>query len=224
MAEQNINIEDLNEETNTTEDTSVEDANAAEANTEASDAKENDGSLVKDENKAPSRRKTLLGWGIYGAILVTIYITFHFFLMMARIPSESMEPTIMVHDWTIGDRNAYTSEAPQRGDIINFYQAEEDTIMVKRVIGLPGETVSFVNDHVYIDGEPLDESAYLADDVLTECDETFTVPEGCVFLLGDNREVSLDARYWENPYISYDDIKCEVKVIIPFHKIPWLQN
>ena len=221
MAEQNINIEDLNEETNTTEDTSVEDANAAEANTEASDAKENDGSLVKDENKAPSRRKTLLGWGIYGAILVTIYITFHFFLMMARIPSESMEPTIMVHDWTIGDRNAYTSEAPQRGDIINFYQAEEDTIMVKRVIGLPGETVSFVNDHVYIDGEPLDESAYLADDVLTECDETFTVPEGCVFLLGDNREVSLDARYWENPYISYDDIKCEVKMIIPFHKLPW---
>ena len=224
MAEQNINIEDLNEETNTTEDTSVEDANAAEANTEASDAKENDGSLVKDENKAPSRRKTLLGWGIYGAILVTIYITFHFFLMMARIPSESMGPTIMVHDWTIGDRNAYTSEAPQRGDIINFYQAEEDTIMVKRVIGLPGETVSFVNDHVYIDGEPLDESAYLADDVLTECDETFTVPEGCVFLLGDNREVSLDARYWENPYISYDDIKCEVKVIIPFHKFPWFQN
>lgn len=221
MTEQNINIEDLNEETNTTEDTSVEDANAAEANTEASDAKENDGSLVKDENKAPSRRKTLLGWGIYGAILVAIYITFHFFLMMARIPSESMEPTIMVHDWTIGDRNAYTSEAPQRGDIINFYQAEEDTIMVKRVIGLPGETVSFVNDHVYIDGEPLDESAYLADDVLTECDETFTVPEGCVFLLGDNREVSLDARYWENPYISYDDIKCEVKVIIPFHKLPW---
>ena len=48
MAEQNINIEDLNEETNTTEDTSVEDRNAAEANTEASDAKENDGSLVKD--------------------------------------------------------------------------------------------------------------------------------------------------------------------------------
>ena len=179
---------------------------------------------MKDENKAPSRRKTLLGWGIYVAILVTIYITFHFFLMMARIPSESMEPTIMVHDWTIGDRNAYTSEAPQRGDIINFYQAEEDTIMVKRVIGLPGETVSFVNDHVYIDGEPLDESAYLADDVLTECDETFTVPEGCVFLLGDNREVSLDARYWENPYISYDDIKCEVKVIIPFHKFPWFQN
>ena len=59
MAEQNINIEDLNEGTNTTEDTSVEDRNAAEANTEASDAKENDGSLVKDENKAPSRRKTL---------------------------------------------------------------------------------------------------------------------------------------------------------------------
>lgn len=173
------------------------------------------------KTKAKNRKKTLLGWGIYGAILVAIYITFHFFLMMARIPSESMEPTIMVHDWTIGDRNAYTDEAPQRGDIINFYQAEEDTIMVKRVIGLPGDTVSFEDDHVHINGEELDESAYLDDDVLTECDESFTVPDGCVFLLGDNREVSLDARYWDDPYISYDDIKCEVKVIIPFHKLPW---
>ena len=176
------------------------------------------------DEQTKQKRKDIVGWVIYIAVLLAIIITFRCFLMIGRVPSESMEPTLMVHDWLIGDRHAYEEEKPQRGDIVMFYQKDENETMVKRVIGLPGETVSFVNDHVYIDGEPLDESAYLADDVLTECDETFTVPEGCVFLLGDNREVSLDARYWENPYISYDDIKCEVKVIIPFHKFPWFQN
>ena len=171
------------------------------------------------DEQTKQKRKDIVGWVIYIAVLLAIIITFRCFLMIGRVPSESMEPTLMVHDWLIGDRHAYEEEKPQRGDIVMFYQKDENETMVKRVIGLPGETVSFVNDHVYIDGEPLDESAYLADDVLTECDETFTVPEGCVFLLGDNREVSLDARYWENPYISYDDIKCEVKVIIP-----WFQN
>lgn len=226
-----LNIEDFNAEDNTAQSTPQnmdEQAVNAESGVNESADEENvqenvtvqeDKKSVKDAKRG--KKKTILGWGIYGAILVAIYITFHFFLMMARIPSESMEPTIMVHDWTIGDRNAYTNEAPQRGDIVNFYQAEEDTIMVKRVIGLPGETISFENDRVHINGEELDESAYLDDDVLTECDETFTVPDGCVFLLGDNRDVSLDARYWDNPYISYEDIKCEVKVIIPFHKLPW---
>lgn len=224
-------IEDFNIEENTLENAQQE-SNEQAADNEANGNKsakanntQEDVPVVTEEKTAKEtthgKKKTILGWGIYGAILIAIYITFHFFLMMARIPSESMEPTLMVHDWTIGDRNAYSEEAPKRGDIVNFYQADEDTVMVKRVIGLPGDTVSFEDDHVHINGKELDESAYLDDDVLTECDETFTVPDGCVFLLGDNREVSLDARYWTNPYISYDDIKCEVKVIIPFHKLPW---
>ncbi len=226
-----FDIEDFNTEENASErvqQEQIEESGKAEMDeSESNDEKNTQPDLSAKEDRKPvtdvrrGKKKTILGWGIYGAILVAIYITFHFFLMMARIPSESMEPTIMVHDWTIGERNAYSKEAPQRGDIVNFYQKDEDTIMVKRVIGLPGETVSFEDDQVHINGKKLDESAYLDDDVLTECDETFTVPAGCVFLLGDNREVSLDARYWENPYISYEDIKCQVDVIIPFHKLPW---
>lgn len=168
-----------------------------------------------------NKRKSIIGWVIYGILLVAIYITFHFFLMMGRITSESMEPNLMVHDWTIGNRNAYNDEVPQRGDVIDFYQEEEDTIMVKRVIGVPGDTISFEDDRVHVNGELLDESEYLDEDVVTECEETFTVPEGCVFLLGDNRSVSYDARFWENPYVSYEDIKSEVLVTIPFHKLPW---
>lgn len=168
-----------------------------------------------------NRKKAALEWGAYFVVLAALFIVFHFFLMLGRIPSESMEPTLMVHDWTIGDRRAYRDTPPQRGDIMIFYSEEESESMVKRVIGLPGETVTFVGGHVYIDGEPLDESAYLDDSVVTECDEKFVVPEDSYFMLGDNREVSLDSRYWEDPYVTPEDIQSKVLYIIPFHKLPW---
>lgn len=124
---------------------------------------------------------------------------------------------------TIGSRTIYKDEMPERGDIVIFYSDEEQETMVKRVIGLPGETITFVGGHVYVDGERLDESAYLEDSVVTEPGEQdeFVVPDGCIFVLGDNREVSYDARYWENPYISQDKIQSDVEVVIPFHKLPW---
>ena len=90
-------------------------------------------------------------WVAYFLILATVFVTFHFILMLGRIPSESMEPTLMVHDWTLGNRLAYNGDGkPERGDIIIFDQEEEGTL-IKRVIGLPGETVSFVAGKVYID-------------------------------------------------------------------------
>jgi signal peptidase I len=176
---------------------------------------------MEEKSLSKEKRKSIIEWGIYIALLAAVFIIFHFFLMLGRIPSESMEPTLMVHDWTVGDRNAYTDSTPERGDIIIFYCESEEEVMVKRVIGLPGETVTFVGGRVYIDGEPLDESEYLDDDVVTESDDTFVVPEGDYFMLGDNREVSLDSRYWDNPYITVDDIHSKVLWVIPFHKLPW---
>lgn len=177
------------------------------------------------DEQTKQKKKTILGWGIYLVVLLALMITFRVFLMIGRVPSESMEPTLMVHDWMLADRRAFVDEErPKRGDILIFYQQDEEETMVKRVIGLPGETVSFVGGKVYIDGEPLDESAYLDDSVVTDVDEdgkTFTVPDDSYFMLGDNREISLDARYWEHPYITLDDIKSKEFYIIPFHKLPW---
>lgn len=190
-------------------------------NTEKTKKKNKQEKAKKSQN--PNRKKERIEWGIYFAVLAVLFVVFHFFIMLGRIPSESMEPTLMVHDWTVGDRNAFKDDTPQRGDIIIFYSDEdgEPSSLVKRVIGLPGETVSFVGNQVYIDGEPLDESAYLDISVETECDETFTVPEGSYFMLGDNRDVSYDSRYWEDPYITVDDIQSKVLFVIPFHKLPW---
>lgn len=176
---------------------------------------------MEQEKKTGERRKFFIEIGVYAALLAAVYITFHYFLMLGRIPSESMEPTLMVHDWTLADRRAYRDRAPERGDKIIFYSHEEEESMCKRVIGLPGETVSFVGGRVYIDGEPLDESAYLDESVRTESRDTFVVPEDSYFLLGDNREISLDSRFWEEPYISIEDIQSRIFFVIPFHKLPW---
>ena len=176
------------------------------------------------DEQTKQKRKDIVGWVIYIAVLLAIIITFRCFLIIRRVPSESIERTLRVHDWLIGDRHAYEEEKQQRGDIVMFYQKDENETMVKRVIGLPGETVSFVGGKVYINGEPLDESAYLDDTVETDCggeDKTFTVPEGSYFMLGDNREISLDARYWKHTYITTDDMKSKEILIIPFHRLPW---
>ena len=171
-------------------------------------------------------------------VVVVVLVVNNVVLINAKIPSESMENTIMTGDRIFGFRMAYglnfdffgkhisyKTKDPERFDIIIFkFPDDESQLFIKRVIGLPGETVSFVGGKVYINGEPLDESAYLDDTVETDCgeeDKTFTVPEGSYFMLGDNREISLDARYWKHTYITTDDMKSKEILIIPFHRLPW---
>lgn len=168
-------------------------------------------------------KKTKIELLIYVILLVFLFVWFRTVWMIGRIPSESMEPTYMVHDWTIGNRLAYRGDnEPKRGDTIIFYSHEFEMSMCKRVIGLPGEEITFVGGNVYVDGAPLDESSYLEPGIETLSKETFLVPENCYFVLGDNREISLDSREWDNPYIEKEDVQCRIFFNIPFHKLPWL--
>lgn len=141
--------------------------------------------------------------------VVFVLIVNNFILINALVPSESMEKTIMTGDRIFGFRLAYEFEEPERFDIVIFKypdDPEQKELYIKRVIGLPGETVNIVNGKVYIDGEqtPLDDSF---------CPETpigdfgpYIVPEGCYFMLGDNRNCSKDSRFWENTYVREDQI------------------
>ena len=90
---------------------------------------------------------------------------------------------------------------------------------VKRVIGLPGDTIDIVDDNVYLNGSdtPLDEP-YLAEKMKPGESFHFEVPEGCYFMMGDNRNYSMDARYWQNPYISKD--KMVAKVLFEYFPTP----
>ena len=132
----------------------------------------------------------------------------NFVVVNARIPSESMEDTILVGDQIFGNRLAYKFGDPQRFDIVIFkYPDDESQLYIKRIIGLPGETVTIIDGKVYIDGSdtPLDDS-FCLDTPDGRGDGVYQVPENCYFMMGDNRNNSHDSRFWDNKYVERDKI------------------
>lgn len=124
------------------------------------------------------------------------------------IPSASMYPTVKVNDRILINRFVYRFADVERGDIIVFKpnaDTGETRDMLKRVIGLPGETVEIKDNMVYIDDVPLEES-YVAEKPNYQFGP-ITVPEGCIFVLGDNRNKSADAHVWLNPFLNIEQIK-----------------
>ena len=163
----------------------------------------------KQETKSVSFAREILDWII--VIVVSAVLAFaldKFIIVNAKIPSASMEPTIMTGDRLIGNRLAYLNEDPQRGDIVIFlFPDNEKELFIKRVIGLPGETVEIKDGEVYINDSatPLDESAYLTTIPLGDFGP-YKVPEGAYFMMGDNRNNSMDSRFWNRPYVYRDKI------------------
>ena len=181
-----------------------------------------DGAANRRENAAPetaaentaqpvqkSRGRRL--WDEYGYLVITlavVFVLFRVILQLAYVPSGSMETTIPAKTLLIGWRLPFvvSDPVPERGDIVTFWDEEMQRVLVKRVIGLPGETVSFRDGYTYIDGQKLDES-YLPTQGITQCANTFAVPEGCIFVMGDNRTGSNDSRFLSQPYIPVDAIQ-----------------
>ena len=150
------------------------------------------------------------------AIVVGVTILLEIFVIVnAVIPSASMEPTIMTGDHIFGNRLAYKTRNPERFDIIIFrYPDNEEQLFIKRIIGLPGDTIEIRDGDVYVNGsdQPLYD-AFCADLNCTELDESrssltnpFVVPENSYFVMGDNRLNSRDSRYWVNPFVEKDKI------------------
>lgn len=126
----------------------------------------------------------------------------------AHISGNSMSPTLCDGDYMVGLR------APGqigRGDIISFLPPVDShgETYLKRVIGLPGETVDILDGLVYIDGstEPLDEPYISGKWQNRNGSYHFEVPSGHFLVLGDNRGTSYDSRDWEYPYVDMDDVE-----------------
>lgn len=170
------------------------------------------------------RRRDLIGWvrSISLAILAALFLT-QVVLINAQVPTNSMEDTIMIGDRVIGVRLAYQFHEPEREDIAIFYYPDDETqFYVKRIIGLPGDTVEIINGEVYINGkgEPLD-SGYVKGELQGNYGP-YQVPEGHYFMLGDNRLRSWDSRFWENTYVAREKILGKV-VMRAYPDPKWLE-
>ncbi|MCR5654964.1 MAG: signal peptidase I [Lachnospiraceae bacterium] len=147
---------------------------------------------------------------ILGPLIAVIFVLFldNFIIINARIPSASMENTIMTGDRLIGNRLAYkTGHIPQRGDVIIFpYPDDPNTLYIKRVIGLPGEMVTIRDGKVYINDseEPLDDS-FVPEEPIGDFGPYY-IPGDDYFVMGDNRNNSWDSRFWENQFVQESTI------------------
>ena len=165
---------------------------------------------MRREKKKKSAIKGALGWLIYLTILVTVvFLLIRFVGERTVVSGDSMEPTLRDGDNLIVDKLSYRFRDPQRYDIVVFpFRYQEDTYYIKRIIGLPGETVQIYDGDVYINGK------LLRDDYGSEAirnaglaSKAITLSEDEYFVLGDNRNNSADSREPSVGNIRKQDIK-----------------
>ena len=164
----------------------------------------------REKGTAQAVIREILSWVIPFVIALAVAMFLkNYIIINADVPTGSMENTIMPGDRLIGNRLAYRSKSPERGDILIFrYPDNEEELYVKRVIGLPGDTIAIEDGKIYINGsaEPLQEDYLKEEWTVATGPYTFEVPEGSYFMMGDNRNDSWDARYWSNTYVTKDKI------------------
>lgn len=164
----------------------------------------------KAAEKKPSALKEVISWCLTFVLAIVLALLLkNYVIINATVPTGSMENTIEPGDDLFGLRLAYAFSEPQRGDIIIFrFPDNEEEKYVKRIIGLPGETVTITEGKIYIDDakEPLEETYLKEEWTRVTGPFEFEVPENAYLVLGDNRNDSYDARYWDNTYVTKEAI------------------
>ena len=159
----------------------------------------------KKETKPRKTEETSIGREIWEyvkmiAIVVAVVVFVEQVIVInARIPSPSMENTIMTGDQIFGNRLSYVKSDPQRYDIVIFYYPDDEKQkFIKRVIGLPGETVQIMDDgSIYINGEKLEENygmEVIKPETIGRAAEPIELGDDEYFVMGDNRNNSSDSR------------------------------
>ena len=181
----------------------------------------------KDVNESKSVKNSIIEWiKVFGlAIILAFVITL--FIKPTLVRGDSMIPTLHENDYLIINRIEYKIGQPKDGDVIVFKSDLEqidgtNKDLVKRIIGVEGDEVLITGGNVYVNGKQLDEP-YLLEGTYTEGEIDLVVPEGKLFVLGDNREVSLDSRYEKVGLVDVSDVEGKVFVrLYPFNDISFI--
>ncbi len=151
----------------------------------------------------------------------------HFVVRSFYIPSESMLPTLRINDFILVNEMIYDISDPSRGDIVVFHPPDDSDSepkdranppidLIKRVVGLPHDILEIKNGILYLNEEPLNEP-YIKETIYGNYGPT-TVPEGHIFVMGDNRNNSNDSRYIHP--IPYENLVGRAELIFyPFNRI-----
>ncbi len=186
--------------------------------------------------------------------VIAAYLITHFIIVNAKIPSASMETTIMTGDRLIANRISYYIGSPELFDIAVFkFPDDENMLYIKRVIGLPGDKVEIRDNEIYINDstEPLEDS--FVNGYMETRDEVYHIPkagdrledysqyiedaskydkdgdglfdEDCYFMMGDNRNNSADSRFWSNKFVPESYVQGKaIFRYFPFNKIGVIKN
>ncbi|MFR8088397.1 MAG: signal peptidase I [Lachnospirales bacterium] len=161
--------------------------------------------------------------------LVLVWLLLTFVAQNSTVYGSSMAPTLENGEMILMNKFIYRFTEPQRGDIIVFtyddpIQGEE--YLIKRVIGLPGDTIEIMDGMVYINGTAYDESKYLemSTEISGDISYPFLVPEDSYFVMGDNRANSKDSRFSEVGAVSKDQIVGKASIRFwPLDRIGFVQ-
>ncbi|HUT96403.1 MAG TPA: signal peptidase I [Candidatus Paceibacterota bacterium] len=138
-------------------------------------------------------------WEILKIVIISLAIIIpirYFLIQPFFVNGASMEPNFHDGDYLIVDEISYRFDAPERGDVVIFrYPLDPSQFFIKRVIGLPGESIKVEDGKIFINGKDLDESEYLQD-INTAGSVEVKLAEDEYFVLGDNRQASSDSRKW----------------------------
>jgi signal peptidase I len=161
----------------------------------------------KDRGKTASRGRTVAEYAVLAVVAVAVALLIQAYLVKPyRIPSESMENTLLIGDRVLVDRISWRFSSPKQGDIVVFHPPFDGPVLIKRIVGLPGDKLSVSGGALYVNGRRQDESYVRRVDgepVPTEpftngqpwaLERPYTVPVGSYFVMGDNRTNSGDSR------------------------------